>query len=384
MAEPTVRGQNLNSTSFTANIAAPVKTRKVRDERLDFWRGLCLIDMVLVHLYYQKIQFGSVLGPIIGNYTRFAAGGFIFISGMSIGMIFMPRALDPQRRWATYTALWRRSLYILGIQYINALGQLLLADLEGNGGTYNSIWHVLRNVLLMREGGDLLPFYTLMLALSPLFIELLRRKRGWMVLAALSLGGFVYGLHNTWAFSMAAPDKFPPLLWQAIFVCGFIFASIFKKYDALDVSWKILAAGIAWALFGVLFISEYSSDFGLPHLNLHMSFAKVPLSLGEALRYLTMTFGIIAVTDLVWKRLLASTPFAEFVQTLGRKSLAVYVCHLWVVEGVALLASYWWWMGAWQIVLAVASVLVLWFFALMLDLYNTPSGARRQPLPVGA
>jgi uncharacterized membrane protein YcfT len=110
-----------------------------------------------------------------------------------------------------------------------------------------------------------------------------------------------------------------------------------------------------------------------------MSFAKVPLSDGEALRYLTMIVGIVVTTDMLWRRFLVSSPFAEFVQTLGRKSLAVYVCHLWVVEGAALLASYWWWMGAWQLVLAVASVLLLWFFALILDVISSPRQPRQPP-----
>jgi hypothetical protein len=374
MSEPT-RGRNLSSSAVAANLATTTAPRRGRDERLDFWRGLCLIDMVLVHLYYQKVQLGSVLGPIIGSYTRFAAGGFIFISGMSIGMIFLPRALDPTRRSATYISLWRRALYILGIQYINALGQMLLADMEGNGGAYTSVWHVLRNVLLMRDGGDLLPFYILMIALSPFLLELLRRKGGWIVIAGISLAGFIYGMRNPWAFAMATHDKFPPILWQGVFVCGIIFASIFKRYDRLPLRGKILAAGIAWSVFALLFVSEYSYDFNFHPLNLHLSFSKIPLSDGEALRYLSMIFGIIVTTDMLWKRFIASSAFAEFVQTLGRKSLAVYVCHLWIVEGVAILAAYWWWMGMWQIVLAIASVLFLWFFALLLDLRTTPRRA---------
>ena len=276
--------------------------------------------MVLVHLYYQKVQFGAVLGNIVGSYTRFAAGGFIFISGMSIGMIFLPRAQDPERRMDTYIGLWRRALYILGIQYINALGQMLLAEWEGNGGVYYSVWHVLRNVLFMREGGDLLPFYIIMIALSPFLLELLRRKWGWAVIASASLTAFIYGLSHPWALSLAAAQNFPPILWQAIFVCGIIFASIFRKYDGLATRWKIAAAGVAWSATAVLFYAEYASSFGLPFLNLHMSFVKVPLSLGEALRYLTMIFGIIVVTDMMWRRLLASSPFAEFVQTLGARA----------------------------------------------------------------
>src|ERR1700677_2260457 len=93
-----------------------------RDQRLDFWRGLCLIDMVLVHLVWNaKVQCGPFLNDFFGSYTRFAAGGFIFVSGLSIGVIFWPRAADPKRRTKTYRALWRRSLYILVVNYMCAL-----------------------------------------------------------------------------------------------------------------------------------------------------------------------------------------------------------------------------------------------------------------------
>jgi hypothetical protein len=221
-----------------------------------------------------------------------------------------------------------------------------------------------------------------MIALSPLMLEFLRRRGGTLILAALSLCGFLYGMSHPWTFSVAVHDKFPPILWQAMFISGLIFANSFKRYDALQLRWKMLTAAAAWTVFGLLFVSEFSSDFGLPHLNLHLSFLKIPLSDGEALRYLSMIVGIVVTTDMLWRRFLIASPLAEFVQTLGRKSLAVYVCHLWVVEGTALLASYLWWMGAWQIIMAVAAVLVLWLFALILDLRSSPRQTRQRPFLV--
>jgi uncharacterized membrane protein YcfT len=102
-----------------------------------------------------------------------------------------------------------------------------------------------------------------------------------------------------------------------------------------------------------------------------MSFAKVPLSDGEALRYLSMIVGIATTTDLLW-RSLSRTAFAAFVETLGRKSLPVYVAHLWVVEGMGILAAKWSGMGRWQITFGLASILILWLFALLLDVYKQP------------
>src|SRR5581483_1714973 len=87
--------------------------RAARDLRLDFWRGLCLLDMVLVHLVYERVNFGTWLTPVLGEYVRFAAGGFIFMAGLGVGAIFLPRARNPETRWRTYRSLGRRALYIL-------------------------------------------------------------------------------------------------------------------------------------------------------------------------------------------------------------------------------------------------------------------------------
>src|SRR5436309_928458 len=92
-----------------------------RDGRLDFWRALCLIDMVLVHLVYDGVNFGAIQ-RMVGEYTRFAAGGFVFVAGLSIGAIFLPRLLLPNGRRRVYPSLLRRSVYILCVHFVAAMG----------------------------------------------------------------------------------------------------------------------------------------------------------------------------------------------------------------------------------------------------------------------
>jgi hypothetical protein len=222
-----------------------------------------------------------------------------------------------------------------------------------------------RDVFFLRQGGDLLPFYVVMVGLSPLLLELYRRGRGWMVLAA-SAALFAVGRQHPWMFAVASHDKFPPILWQFIFVMGLSFGAIWKKYDALAKRQKLLIAAGAWTVFALLFVSEYSSDFGWRSLNLGLSFSKVPLSGGEALRYLSIVLGIMATTDVLWP-LLAANPLVAFAQTLGRKSLWVYAAHLWMVEVAGGLAISWWWMGRWQILFAAVALGLLWLFAKQLD-----------------
>jgi hypothetical protein len=327
----------------------------VRDQRLDFWRGLCLIDMLLVHLVWNaKVQFGSFFHDFFGSYTRFAAGGFIFVSGLSIGVIFWPRAADPKRRPKTYRALWRRSLYILVVNYMCAMVAIIIEVLTGARGTSINPLALLRDIFLLREGGDLLPFYVMMIALSPILMMLLRFSRGWLFVLAGSISLFAWGLWHPWAFAPAQHDVFAPVLWQMIFILGLLLGWAWPKYNALSQKWKITLAAASTLMAGILF----------------------PLSTPEALRYLSITFALISTTDLLWPWL-RDTSAVAFIQTLGKKSLPVYVLHLWVVEGITYLVVKTPGMGAWQSVYALAALLILWVFALILDVYKTPKPTRQ-------
>jgi hypothetical protein len=359
---------------------SPSRAKRPREERLDFWRGLCLIDMLLVHLYYNNVQFGDFLGKFLGDYTRFAAGGFIFVSGISIGVIFWPRARDDRYRTSTYRKLWRRSIYIMGVSYISGMLWIAMEIIRGDRGNFNDPILLLRDLFLLREGGDLLPFYVLMIAVSPIIMEALRRKWGWICVLIASLLAFTYGLWHPWALAPAEHLRFPPLLWQATFILGLLFGFGFPKYNALATSWKISMAAFSWLVAGALFVMEYSYMWGMPQLAFGTAFTRVPLNTFEGLRYLSIIFAVITTTDVLW-RFIGGSAFAAFVQTLGRRSLPVYVLHLWVVEAMGGLAVAWNFMGAWQILFAVFSLLVLWLFALILDLMSEPKAMRHVSTP---
>lgn len=359
--------------------AAGLRTPKVRDLRLDFWRGLCLIDMVLVHLVYQRVQFGEWLGQTLGEYLRFAAGGFVLVAGLGIGYIFLPKAIDPNSRWLTYRGMWRRAFALLGVHYASTLGFLMLDLWRGYRPPSPSGLAMLRDVLLLREGGDLLPFYVVMIAASPLLLEIRRRRWGWAILAAASAMAFGWANRHPLALAISNHPSFPPLLWQAVFVTGLLTGALVKRYDAIARRWKVLLAISAAALYALLFCADYGLDLHLPHPNLGLEFRKIPLSFGEFLRYLALIFTILTATDLAW-RWIAESRIVRFSAGLGRRSLAVYVAHVWLVEGVATLAAAWWWMGRWQILFAPASVGILWLFALAWDRWQKREPKReREP-----
>jgi hypothetical protein len=326
--------------------------------------------MVLVHLYYQQVQFGDFLGKLLGEYTRFAAGGFIFVSGLSIGVIFWPRAADDSRRSSTYKSLWRRSIYVLAAHFLCAL---VFAGIPATVAVFSSpsgnMFHpfpLIRDIFLLRDGGDLLPFYVLMIALSPLLLQTLRWKAGWIWILVASLSLYTWGLWHPWAFAPAQHQNFPPVLWQAVFVLGLLLGWAWPKYNAISTMWKSAMAIACWLTVGALFVMEFGYQWGMPQFSFGTAFIKVPLSTPEALRYLSIIFGIITTTDVLWP-IIGETAASAFVQTLGRKSLPVYVVHTWVVVALGALAVSWSAMGARQILFAPVAILGLWFFALMLD-----------------
>ena len=193
-----------------------------RDHRLDFWRGMCLVDMVLVHLVYEGVKMGRFLEPVLGEFTRFAAGGFIFLAGLGITYIFLPKAREEHKRWGTYQSLWRRSLYLLFVHYAASLSFIFIYPLRDFSGAYPGPIEFVKNVLLFREGTDLLLFYVMMVGLSPAIVEVIRRGYGWVV-AAASLVIFGVGQLRPYALSLPIQQNFPILLWQMIFVMGMQF-----------------------------------------------------------------------------------------------------------------------------------------------------------------
>jgi hypothetical protein len=347
----------------------------VRDHRIDFWRGLCLIDMVLVHLYYENVQMGQWVGKILGEYTRFAAGGFVFVAGLSIGAIFLPRARNPEQRMPTYRRLWARSLRILGWQYIVAITWVDLLVWRGTHGAVEGMGKLLLDVVTFKEGGDLLPLYVLLIALAPLLLEVRRRTWGLAILAPLSIAVFIFGRFHPYALSVDPQGNFPPLLWQLVFISGLVAGSFLKRYDCLSLRTKVAVCGAAWVLFALMFWCEWWTELGLPACPFRPLFAKVPLTTAELFRYFGLILGLITGTDLAWKWL-AHTAVASFAATLGRSALPVYVAHTFLIEFSGWLAVSWWSLGAWQILFVPVCLGLLWLLATALQ------WRRRQPEPV--
>ncbi|HSI35429.1 MAG: OpgC domain-containing protein [Phycisphaerae bacterium] len=365
--------------SATADIALPraferpsratshKKSETSRDYRLDFWRGLCLVDMVLVHLVSEGVKFGGALTAIIGEYARFAAGGFIFLAGLGVSYIFLKKARDPAKRRGTYAALWRRSLYLLFVHYAASLSFVMIYPLRDYGGAYPNFFEFAWRVLTFREGVDLLIFYVIMVALSPFMLEVMRRGYTWL-LALASVGLFAWGQWHPDALSSVIPIQkaFMVVLWQMIFVAGMIAGALLPWYDALATRAKGMITAAIWAIIGVVAYLAYTPSGWTWAYEHYLYFAKTPLTTGEAIRYLAVVLAIITTTDLAW-RVIADTRVVGFMTRLGRRSLAVYVAHIWVVALMVAVSLRMPWLGNWQALLAIPAVALVYGWTLLLD-----------------
>jgi hypothetical protein len=209
------------------------------------------------------------------------------------------------------------------------------------------------------------------------------RRGGVWVLAILSASLFAWGLHDPWALSVPIHQNFPVLLWQPLFVAGIVLGRSLKRYDGWSSAAKGKLLAAVAGVWGVLFYLEHAADFGLTPPTVPLVFHKVPLSGGELLRYFTLMGTIMLGTDLLWSRL-AQRRWVEAVCQLGRKSLPVYVAHVWVVAIVVTICWKLWWIGAAQVIFAIAALVTLWAFARLLERADRTLGPRlMQPGPSG-
>jgi len=309
-----------------------------RDLRLDVWRGLCLVDVVLVHLAYNGVGFPAPLDDLIKHYTRFAAGGFVFLSGLTIGVVFGTRlARSPVDRMAVYRWSLRRAAVLLVVDMLAAVAFQAVDGLRRfpvtDGAT---VVDTARELLLLQRAGighGILLLYALLLAALPLVLEL-RRRLGTSAVAALSLA--LYAVAQGSEGLRWPGNEFPIAWWQPLFVAGLLSDGVYRRACRAGRGWRAGWTGVALAGFALVFLVAHGPALGvvqsLPAS--FLDFTKTPLRPGALLWYLAIVQLLLAVTSLCWRGAPAPTPVVSFLTLLGRHSLLVYVAHVFTEAAV--------------------------------------------------
>jgi peptidoglycan/LPS O-acetylase OafA/YrhL len=192
-----------------------------RDLRLDALRGACLVSMVVGHLAQGRWP-DRLVHPLL---VVDGAAGFVLLSGVVLGRV--------RRRRPDHAALVRRAGRLWALHVGLLLGGLLLKVLTGRPdflpepSALGGGWATLRDVALLRvqpDWFDVLPFYVVALAASPLVLMALRRG-WWQPVLAASTALFAAsqaGVTITLADRLRGAGAWDWGGWQLVFVGGLV------------------------------------------------------------------------------------------------------------------------------------------------------------------
>lgn len=369
---------------------------KSRAGDLDLWRGLCLVNVVLVHLAYNGIGFPEPIDAAIKHYTRFAAGGFVFLAGLSIAVIF-GRRIDgtAAERSQVYQWCLRRGLMLLVVDTCAAAVFRILDLVRAFPADADSPLAVALAELfaLQRPGitGGILQFYAIMFAVWPAVFEL-RRRAGRIAVLAVSLLLYAAAVAFAGGF-LWPPFEFPVAYWQVLFTLGFVSDQIYRRRTHsgpwIHATW--LAAAVL--AYGVVFLDLHGPEFGIDVLRAWSPFdySKTPLQPGAALWYVA-TFNVVLAMSSLILSLGVGTRTTRLLQLLGRHSLTVYVAHVFTEAVVMEYVWSVWPMAAWRVsasLLDLTALLTLcwvaearWFVTLPARLMAWLKGLGMAPQPV--
>jgi hypothetical protein len=322
-----------------------------RDLRLDFLRGFCAFAMVVDHL-----GGASYLYPVTGGNTFFvsAAEGFIFLSGLLVGLIYGPRVLREglapvqlhllKRAFTLYAVTLGLTFTFVGLSRLVEMPWL--QDVEPLTPALGvGILTLHRTYYLV----DVMLLYTLLLVISPLAILLLTSGLTWAVLL-FSVG--LWLVYQWFPAQAVVPwvivnnDTFVVAAWQIWFfggmVIGYHRSRIWRWLGRLPLVPALVALAAA---AGLLIAFRLSDGASLPlpgaapqgqagQAALDALFGKEFARPGRLLAFAVFFPLLYLILTYAW------APFNRVLGWLlvpfGQNALYVYAVHLFAVYVCAL------------------------------------------------
>lgn len=330
-----------------------------RDLRIDFLRGLIMVYVIIVHFEYFSVfsLFAWERLAIISS-----AEGFVFLSGIVVGMVYKRRLLQTGLKSAS-RLLWQRAFKLYRVNIYMILSILLLGLLPFvnvfevthwiNPWTNESfalfpvegtsVSSTISQTLLLRIGPhqyQVIGLYVVLLALAPGALYLLSRgKAGILLLLSwiLYAGNHFLQIPLTGArYEMA----FPTLTWQLLFFHGMAIG--YYRHVVLDyiastrwLFYLAISAAIGFLFLTnnnqhLLYLPGWHLDFIKPEtygMLYAFWFQKTSLGLGRILNnavlfvlayYLLTTYWVWFEKSLAW-----------LLVPLGQNSLYVFTLHVY-------------------------------------------------------
>ena len=318
-----------------------------RDLRLDFLRGYLIFAMVVDH-----VGEGSWLHAITGG-DRFvvsAAEGFVFLSGLVMGMVYRRVIRRDGFKAAVRKAFARfAKLYLLHVAL--TLGFLTASGLAG------AFWFVpledeaayLVDVLTLRQTyyiTDVIHLYAVLVLILPLALLLLARGRTFLVLL---VSGLLWAIYQQYPWELTAITgnvAFPAAAWQIFFLMGLVIGYHRARIGAFIARVPLVVAAPLLAIIALALLAQHLSGnsilltdgwAGQSYSDIFLKSDVRPGRLLAAAVFFPLAYLLVTIA---WRPLLKGLGW--LLLPLGQNSLLAYSSQLPIVLIAGTLLS---WMG---------------------------------------
>jgi hypothetical protein len=322
---------------------------------VDFARGLVLVAMTIDHLPGNVLEHFTPRNFALSD----SAEAFVFLSGLSVGLVYFRRTIDAGLAPVACSCL-KRAGRLYGVHVLMTAGALAIFAAAYWLGGFNDaliaphgravVFHdplrgALGVALLSHQLGyfNILPLYVVLMAAAPAILALARFSPNAALAAALG----AYGAVKWLGFDLPNwPEPggwfFNPLAWQLVFTLG-VLAGVRWRDAPPRRSPIVQAVCLGLTVAGALIVTD---ALGLAPGLRNQAFAALDVgkqNLGAArlINFLALAY-LLATTPLLGA--LARTPAGGAVQSLGRHSLPVFavgslLCALGQASGATLFGA---------------------------------------------
>ena len=312
-------------------------SNRIRD--IDFWRGAVLIAILIDHIPGNPRENWTPRNFGLSD----SAEAFVFLSGLSVGLSYMPRAykygIEPVaggclkralKLYGVHIALTLAALAVFGAAYwlsgvsdlIQAHGRSLVFGSPADG--------LLGLALLSHQLGyfNILPLYIVLMLWAPVVLAL--ALRGPVLALIVSIG--LYAAAR--AFGLNLPNWpqpggwfFNPIAWQLIFTLGLVSAILWRDGLPRPAPWLVTLSAVTVAGAALIVTNEGGLAPGLRDTaTAHLDVAKQDLGLARLIHFVALAY-LVATATTAFGRFIAPVVrggFGSAVQRLGRNSLPVF------------------------------------------------------------
>ncbi len=374
------------------------KARRIGD--IDFWRGAVLIAILVDHIPGNLLERATPRNFGLSD----SAEAFVFISGLSVGMIYGPRARE-RGLSAVARGCLQRAVKLYGVHIALTLGALVifacafwtsgvedLIEAHGRSYVFDSPAAGFAGVaVLSHQLGyfNILPLYIVLMLWTPVALALALRdlRLALAVSVALYAASRIFELRPP---SWPEPGAwfFNPLTWQLVFTLGLVASVVWARGAPRASPAAVFLCLLVVAVAAVVVTGAGGTVPGLREAAFaHLDLAKQDLGTARLAHFVALAY-LVAVAPQT-KRLIESRA-GHAVQRLGRNGLATFAagCVISALGQAALGAAHPYssagierWAG---LAYTLAGIAVLFALARWIECRNTPAPPAPAALPFGA